>query len=299
MIRFVAPLAALALLCACSRHASAPAAPAAPAAPTADSAPAATQPAAPAAESAPAAPPSPSAQSETEQARSSQESAGADSDPHERSDASLERIASAGPAAELPGGKWKAGTNYDVLAPAQPTNVSPGKVEVMEVLWLACPHCYALEPYVKTWLKSKPAYVEFVRVPVMWQPVHRAHARLFYTLEALGRQDLIGKAMDTIHQDIENRVPPLVGDSDDATFRLQQQFAVQNGVSANDFAQAYNSFSVNSNMERAEEITQRYHVEGVPFFAVNGKYATDVAKAGGETKLMELLTDLAASEHRH
>lgn len=295
MMRFVAPLAALVLLCACSRQTSAPAAAAAPAA---DPAATVSQPA-PAPESPAAAQAAPSAQSETEQAQSSQESAGADSDSHERSDASLERIASAGPAAELPGGKWKAGTNYEVLVPAQPTNVSPGKVEVMEVFWLACPHCYDLEPYVQRWLKSKPPYVEFVRVPVIWQPIHRAHARLFYTLEALGRQDLVEKAFETLHQDLENRTPPLVGESEEATFRMQQQFAVQNGVSADDFAKAFNSFAVNNNLEHAEEITQRYHVEGVPFFAVNGKYTTDVGKAGGEAKLMELLSDLAASEHRH
>ena len=46
------------------------------------------------------------------------------------------------------------------------------------------------------WTKSKPAYVEFVRVPVMWQAVHRSHAQLYYTLEALGRQDLVAKAFD-------------------------------------------------------------------------------------------------------
>jgi hypothetical protein len=40
-------------------------------------------------------------------------------------------------------------------------------------------------------------------------------------------------------------------------------------------------------------------VQGVPFFAVNGKYGTDVAKAGSESKLIELINDLAASEHAH
>ena len=39
--------------------------------------------------------------------------------------------------------------NYTVLVPAQPTSVAPGKVEVTEVFWLACPHCYALEPFLK------------------------------------------------------------------------------------------------------------------------------------------------------
>src|SRR5205823_2377368 len=91
--------------------------------------------------------------------------------------------------AQLPDGKWQPGVNYQPLVPAQPTSVAAGKVEVIEVFWLACPHCYALEPFIRNWLKTKPAYVEFVRVPVMWGPVHRAHARFYYTLEALGRDD--------------------------------------------------------------------------------------------------------------
>ena len=282
-------VAALLVLSACARQAPAPAPTASPAAETQSTAPT------------PAAPPpeARSAQSETEQATASQESGDADTDTHARSDASLEKIAGAAPGAQLPGGKWQPGVNYDPVVPAQPTSVAPGKVEVMEVFWLACPHCYALEPPIHSWLKSKPAYVEFVRVPVIWQDIHRAHARLYYTLEALGRDDLIAKAFDTIHQDLENRVPPLVGQSEEETFRLQQQFAVQNGVSADDFSKAYNSFSVSSNLQRAEEITQRYHVQGVPFFVVNGKYSSEVAKAGSESKLIELINDLAASEHAH
>ena len=283
-------VAALLLLSACSRQAPAPAPAPSPAAETQ-----ATPPT-------PATPPPPetrSAQSETEQATGSQESGDADTDTHARSDASLEKIAGAAPGAQLPAGKWQPGVNYDPVVPAQPTSVASGKVEVMEVFWLACPHCYALEPRIRNWLKTKPAYVEFVRVPVIWQDMHRAHARLYYTLEALGRDDLIAKAFDTIHQDLENRTPPLVGQSEEETFRLQQQFAVQNGVSADDFSKAYNSFSVSSNLQRAEEITQRYHVQGVPFFVVNGKYSSDVAKAGSESKLIELINDLAASEHAH
>jgi protein dithiol oxidoreductase (disulfide-forming) len=280
-------LAALLALGACARHAP----------PAAATQPSAAAPARPTA-AAPAATPAPSSQSETEQATSSQESAGNDSERDTRSDASLERIAGAGSGA-LPAGKWQPGVNYDPLAPAQPTTVPPGKVEVMEVFWLACPHCYDLEPYMRSWLKKKPAYVEFVRVPVIWQPVHRAHARLFYTLEELNRDDLVEKAFETLHQDLQRGQPPLVADNDQETFRLQQQFAVQNGVSASDFATAYNSFAVNSDMQRAEEITERYQVQSVPLIAINGRYTTDVAKAGGEDKLIELINDLAASEHGH
>jgi thiol:disulfide interchange protein DsbA len=195
----------------------------------------------------------------------------------------------------LPGGRWKPGVNYDPQVPAQPTSVAPGKVEVLEIMWLGCPHCYTLEPFIRTWIKTKPAYVEFVRVPVMWGPPHRAHAKLLYTLQALGRLDLVDKAFDTIQQ----QLTPLIGSSDPESLKLEQAWAVQNGVSAEDFANAYNSFSVNSDLQRAEELTQRYRVQGVPLVAVNGKYTTDVNKAGSNKNLIELINDLTAYEHRH
>jgi thiol:disulfide interchange protein DsbA len=273
-------------LAACSRHEEPPSA-----APATE-APAANAPA-PAPAPAPAAAP---AQSETEQARGAQESSdGAANEKPESSDASLERIAALPADAQLPAGRWKPGVNYEPLVPGQPTSVEPGKVEVIEVMWLGCPHCYALEPYVKTWLKSKPANIEFTRVPVIWGPTHRAHAKLLYTLKALGRPDLIDKAFDTIQRERN----PLVGGSDAETLQIEQAWATRNGISAADFANAYNSFSVSSDLARAEELTQRYRVQDVPFIVVNGKYTTDVEKAGSVANLFQLINDLAAAEHRH
>ena len=238
-------------------------------------------------------------QSETEAAAAAQETAGDNGDddrtPPDRGDVSLEHLAALPADAVLPGGKWKPGVNYNPIVPAQPTNVSPGKVEVVEGFWLGCPHCYALEPFVQAWLKNKPSYIEFVRVPVMWGPAHRAHARLFYTLQALNRPDLFEKAFDAIQQKHE----PLIAPKDDETLKLQEDFAKENGISADDYDKAYNSFSVNSNLQRAEQLTQRYQVEGVPLVVVDGKYSTDVAKAGGPQELIQLIDDLAASEHKH
>ena len=236
---------------------------------------------------------------ETEQAAGAQESAGDSGDddhtPPDRGDVSLEHLAALPADAVLPGGKWKPGVNYDPIVPAQPTNVSPGKVEVVEVFWLGCPHCYAFEPFVEAWLKNKPSYIEFVRIPVMWGPAHRAHARLFYTLQALNRSDLFEKAFDTI----QTKHEPLIAENDDETLKLQEAFAKDNGISPDDYAKAYNSFSVNSNLQRAEELTQRYQVQGVPLVVIDGKYSTDVAKAGGPQQLIQLIDDLAASEHKH
>jgi thiol:disulfide interchange protein DsbA len=269
----------------CSRHA----APTTPAAPAPASAPG------PAA--APSTPPpaAATAQSETEQAISAQESGdGAVNEKPESSDLSLERMATLPADAQLPGGRWKPGVNYDPVVPEQPTSVEPGKVEVIEFMWLGCPHCYALEPSILAWLKGKPAYIVFARVPVVWDLPHRAHARLFYTLTALG-PELVEKAFDTI----QLQRNPLIGASDAESLRIGQAWAVQQGVSAADFAGAWNSEAVNAQLQRAEDLVLRYRVQTVPSVVINGKYKTDAIKAGSAANLIQLIDDLAASEHRH
>ncbi len=208
---------------------------------------------------------------------------------------SLEKIAELPAQHQLPDGRWKPGVNYDPVVPAEPTAAPAGKVEVLEVFWYACPPCYGLEAYIAAWRKSKPDYIDFERVPVMWGPVHRAHAQLYYTLKQLGRNDLDQKVFDTLH----NQQSPLVGNSPEETFTLQLQFAKDNGIDAEAFRKAYNSFAVNYDLQRAEVITQRYQVEGVPLIVINGKYTTDVGKAGSHENLIAEINDLAASEHRH
>ena len=254
--------------------------------------------AAPPSASAPAQQPSGStgstAATPVEEAEAAQESVSAAADPADGSDAGLERLAALPADQQLPNDRWKAGTNYTPLVPAQPTSVDAGDVEVVEVFWYGCSHCYALEPYLASWDKNNAVYVKLVKVPVMWSAGHRAHARLFYALEALGRQDLHAKAFEAIHQ----RGNPLLANSEIATQRLHVDFAKANGIDEKQFLQAYNSFSVNANLQRAERLTQSYRVEGVPLLVVNGKYTTDVSKAGDQGKLLKLLDDLAASEER-
>src|ERR1700691_5073477 len=220
-----------------------------------------------------------------------------------RDEAALERVAPLAAAAQLPGGKWKAGINYRPIVPAQSTDSSPGRIEVIEVFWYACPHCYAIEPYLNSWLKTKPANVDFVRVPVMWQEVHRAHARLFYTLQALGKEDALhAKVLAAIFDQKNQLFVP--GDAA-ATQAAQVAFAKANGISEADFLKAYNSFSVQNGLQKAEDIQTRYLIDTVPRFIVNGKYSTDVAMVGGgkqegaEDKLFALLDDLVASEKHH
>jgi thiol:disulfide interchange protein DsbA len=212
-------------------------------------------------------------------------------------------VAAATPAAsaDVPSGPtiWKDGVNYTRMVPGQPTDVPAGQVEVLEFFWYACPHCYALEPMVDAWKKAKPPYITFVPVPVTWSPGHRALARLFYTLESLGKlEQLHGE----VFKEIQVNNDPLVArdPADEAeTERMQTVFARKEGISESVFKAAYHSMGVEAHLQRADELVQRYRIDGVPTFVVNGKYVADVRSAGGQQQLLALVGDLAAQEHKH
>jgi len=212
-----------------------------------------------------------------------------------RSDSALERIAALPPEGKLPAGRWVAGQHYRPLVPAQPTNVGPGKVEVVEVFWYGCPHCLSLEPFIASWMKNQPAGIEFVRLPVIWGPVHKAHAQLFYTLQALGRLDQLHQK---VFEEIQRNGKSLAASAPAETLRQQVAFARANGISEADYTKTFQSFAVQTRLQQAEELARRYKVEGVPLIIINGKYVSDVGMAGSQANLISLINDLAASEKR-
>jgi len=194
------------------------------------------------------------------------------------------------------GGGFVEGRHYVRLATPQPVLAPAGKIEVVEFFWYGCPHCYSLEPFTSSWLKNQPAGIDFVRLPVIWGPVHRAHAQMFYTLQALGK-------LDALHQkafeEIQRNGKPLAANGDDAeTLRQQVAFAKANGISESDYTKAFQSFTVQTKLQQAADLTRRYQVEGVPLVVINGKYVSDVGMAGGPANLISLINDLAASEKR-
>jgi len=206
-------------------------------------------------------------------------------------------VAAGTPATSTPiPSRWVEGDNYTTLVPAQPTSVAANKVEVVEVFWYGCGHCFHLDPTLEDWRKKgKAPYVEFTRVPVIWNETTRAHARLFYTLMALGK-------LEQLHSDVFREIHVnnnfLAAQDPADTEKLQRAFLKSKGISDADFDKAYRSFSVEQWLRHADELTRRYKVTGVPFIVVNGKYTADVGSAKGEPQLITLIDDLAASEHK-
>jgi thiol:disulfide interchange protein DsbA len=194
---------------------------------------------------------------------------------------------------------WQEGVNYTRLVPAQPTAVPAGQVEVLEFFWYACPHCAAIDPLVEAWKKTKPAYITFSRVHVMWNEGHRALARLYYTLDSMGKLDQLHSE---IFKEIHTNGNPLVaGDPNNSaeSERIQTAFVTKHGISESDFKKAYHSFAVETALQRADELVQRYRIAAVPTFVVNGKFIADVGSADGQERLLSLVGDLAAQEHKH
>jgi thiol:disulfide interchange protein DsbA len=202
----------------------------------------------------------------------------------------------AAPAGDLAG--WKQGENFIAYPVAQPVSTPPGKVEVVEGFWYGCGHCYAIEPRVEAWEKSKPDWVVLKRTPVIWNEVTREDARLFFTIESLG---LLDKLHAEVFREIHAKGRPLTvirgGRVDKAaTEKNAREFLVANGVSAEDFAKHYRTFSSENKLRQAENLARRYMLDHTPMFVVHGKYLTDAEMAGGVDKLFQLVTDLAARE---
>lgn len=198
----------------------------------------------------------------------------------------LLRVGNARPA---PPSQFKEGVHYQRLLPTQPTLTAADRIEVAEAFWYGCPHCYELEPFIETWRKdSKPAYVNFVRIPVVWNERTRMHARVYYTAELLGRlEDLHAQIFRETHSDSAALATP---ESIEAFFTARN-------VSKDAFDQAYSSSAVETKVKRAATLNQRYGVEGVPTVIVNGKYVSDVGKAGGQQALIALINELVQREH--
>lgn len=190
-------------------------------------------------------------------------------------------------------GKWREGVHYQLLPqPPQAPQRAGDTVRVHEIFWYGCGHCYALDPVLEAWDAEKADYIEFVRLPVIWGPMHRQHAKLFYTLKALGKLDLHPKVFDAIHKE---HLP--LADNNEATAReMHFGFLKRHGVTRAEFDAAYDSQAVADDLELAERVTLAYRVDSVPTIFVNRRYSAGVTVAGGPEQLIELINDLAASE---
>jgi thiol:disulfide interchange protein DsbA len=161
----------------------------------------------------------------------------------------------------------KEGVNYTVVKPAQPTDAPAGKVEVIEFFGYWCPHCNEFDPTLKDWAKRNDAKVQMVYVPVplQFRASETALQKLYYTLDAMGKEkELRGKVFSAIHADQSLPFNADVG--------ALATWAEKNGIDKKKFIDTFNSFSVQSKVNRANQLASAYGVTGVPELGMGGKY---------------------------
>jgi protein dithiol oxidoreductase (disulfide-forming) len=153
---------------------------------------------------------------------------------------------------------------YRLLATPQPP-ADPKKIEVIEFFSYACPHCAEFEPALESWLKRKPKDVDFKEVPMVFRENWKPTAKLYYALEALG---VVDKYQDKVYDAIHKQSKDL------GTDQGVKQWAKDAGIDAAKFDQVYDSFGIDSKVQRSGAMGRAYGVQFTPSVVINGKYYT-------------------------
>ena len=178
------------------------------------------------------------------------------------------------------------GIEYATVPAPQPTETG-GKVEVLELFWYGCPHCWHLEPIVQKWQTTMPANVSFRRMPAILGPTWEPLARAYFAAELMGKADELHEPLFKAVQVERQRLMDV--DSIAA-------FVATQGLDPEAFKEAYDSFFVDMQVRKAEELGQSFGIDGVPAIVVNGKYRTTATLAGGNDKVFEVVDQLIQLE---
>lgn len=137
---------------------------------------------------------------------------------------------------------------------------------VYEFFSLGCPACFATETFVEDWLKSKPEGIKFEKIHVSSSNSWKVLAQAYYTAVKLGvEKEATDKIFKFLHVE-KNRVGHVK--------HLVPVFE-ELGIDKDTFLKTANSFTVKSQMRKADNLARNLKSGGVPDFVINGRYRMD------------------------
>ena len=173
----------------------------------------------------------------------------------------------------------KIGTQFDAVAqPIATDNVA--KIEVMEIFWYGCSHCYSMDAPLTAWVKKLPSDVYFKRMPGLPNPSWAPMAKAFYAMETLG----VGEKLHTPLFDAIHKTKTLNPTDEKAAIAW---ITAQSGMDKLKVEQAFKSFTINTNLNRAAQIFRASGATGVPSLVIDGKYITSSTMAGGNEQALK------------
>lgn len=160
-------------------------------------------------------------------------------------------------------------------------------VEVLEFMWLGCPHCYRFEPAMLEWKKDMPAHATFVREAPPLNPSWEQHSRGFYAARVLGLEEQFVKAMfSAIHENGDSMRKP----KDIAAL------AATIGADEAEFLKTMSSFAVETAIKRSVQLAVSAGINAVPSVMINGKFITSASLAGGNDGMIDVIEQMVEVE---
>jgi thiol:disulfide interchange protein DsbA len=179
------------------------------------------------------------------------------------------------------------GKDYSLLSPPQPTETK--KIEVLEFFFYGCPHCYHLHPLLSQWEKTMPKDVQLTFVPTVFRDSWEPMARTFYALESMGQREQLHDALYRAWN-VDN-----IDLSDQARIT---DFVAKHGVDPAKFSAAYNSFTVQTEVTRSEQMIRSYHINGTPTLIVDGKYVIEGLQPEDLVRVLKEVIVMARKSHQ-
>jgi thiol:disulfide interchange protein DsbA len=174
----------------------------------------------------------------------------------------------------------KPGDQFDAVAQTISTD-NAAKIEVMEIFWYGCSHCYSMEAPMNTWVKKLPNDVYFKRVPGLPNPSWAPMAKAFYAMETLGvGEKLHTKLFEAIHKS------KTLNPTDEKA--AIEWVTAQSGLDKLKVDSAFKSFTINTSLNRAAIIFRNSGATGVPSLVIDGKYITSSTMAGGNDQALKV-----------
>lgn len=172
--------------------------------------------------------------------------------------------------------------------PPVPTVAADGEVELVEFFNFSCPACFRFQAPFNDWKRRmKPENVLLVRKPVVFERAGGLYARLYFSLEAVGKEEeLFQPVFQAIHK--KRR---LLNSEGRILDWLEEQ-----GLERGRMEGVFNSFGVKSKVRRAEREARSYGVDSTPQMVVAGKHRLSPTNYSSYFELIRDMSGLLETE---
>lgn len=174
--------------------------------------------------------------------------------------------------------QFVAGKDYQMISDSSivPEFGPKSVVNVKEFFNYACPACYHFEPSLEKWLANKPAYVQFERIPIIFNESWRSLARAFYIAKMLGvEKKLTPQLFKAIHEEKRDLSDP----------QQQKDFFIEQGVKPSDY-ESIASFSpgIDAQLLRSDTLMDKDKIDAAPTLVIDNRFKVDPSLVNGDQK---------------